>query len=55
MMRAGWSSKKASFGLAKLSSTIKNTMDKTLQTMVGATDTIFIAAVTMVSVVVKIV
>ena len=41
--------------MAKLSSTIKNTMDKTLQTMVGATDTVFFAAVTVVSVVVKIV
>ena len=46
MMRAGWSSKKTSLGLAKLCSTIETPMEKTLQTMVYATDTVFFAAVT---------
>jgi hypothetical protein len=48
MMLAGWSSKKTGIGLANLCSTIKNTMDKSLQTMVGATDTVFFAAMTLV-------
>ena len=46
MMRAGWSSKKTSFGLAKLYPAIKNTMDETLKTVVGATDTVFFATMT---------
>jgi hypothetical protein len=45
----------AGFGLAKLCATIKNTMIKTLQTIVGATEAIFFAAVTMISVAMKMV
>jgi hypothetical protein len=40
--------KETSFGLAKLCQAIKDPMRKTLQATVGATDTIFFAAATMV-------
>jgi hypothetical protein len=43
------SPKETSFGLAKLCSTIENTMDKTLQTMIRATDIVFFEALTAVS------
>jgi hypothetical protein len=48
-MRAGWLQKETSFGLAKLCSMIRNTMDKTLQSMVGAIDIVFFEALTVIS------